>query len=160
MPTEQMTLEVHASLARELDSADQEFLVEVPETGLRTLRVERTLKRYAAGGCPSRSRAPGRRFPSEDGSSGLGLRHGTAVPRGDPAGRNRRGLQAADALVAPGWSAVAQRRSVRKGAAPPASCRAQQAPAGSDLKDTAQFAWRRDDTRRPAHRCVPRCAPA
>mgnify|MGYP006300948309 CR=1 FL=1 len=50
MLTKQVTVEVPASLARELDSADQEFLVEVLESGLRSLRIERALKHYAAGG--------------------------------------------------------------------------------------------------------------
>ena len=50
MSTEDVTLKVPASLARELDSADHEFWVEVLESGLRTLRIERALRRYAAGG--------------------------------------------------------------------------------------------------------------
>jgi hypothetical protein len=45
-----MTLEVPASLARELDSSDQEFLIEVLESGLRALRIKRALRHYAAGG--------------------------------------------------------------------------------------------------------------
>lgn len=50
MSTEALTLTIPASLARELDSASQEFLVEVLERGLRELRIERALKRYARGG--------------------------------------------------------------------------------------------------------------
>jgi len=50
MSIKRMTLEVPTTLARELDTADQEFLVEVLETGLSTLRIEGALKRYAAGG--------------------------------------------------------------------------------------------------------------
>lgn len=50
MSTEALTLTVPVSLARELDSASQEFLVEVLERGLDTLRIEQALKRYARGG--------------------------------------------------------------------------------------------------------------
>ena len=50
MSTEELTLNVPAVLAQELDSAGQEFLVEILERGLRELRVERALKRYARGG--------------------------------------------------------------------------------------------------------------
>ena len=50
MSTEALTLAVPASLARELDSANQELLVELLERGLRELKIERALERYARGG--------------------------------------------------------------------------------------------------------------
>jgi hypothetical protein len=45
-----LTIIVPPDLAGELDSASQEFLVEVLERGLRALRIERALERYAHGG--------------------------------------------------------------------------------------------------------------
>jgi len=48
--TEALTLSVPTSLARELESTSQEFLVEVLERGLRELKIERALERYARGG--------------------------------------------------------------------------------------------------------------
>lgn len=50
MSTKALTLTVPASLAQELDLASQEFLVEILERGLRELRIERALERYARGG--------------------------------------------------------------------------------------------------------------
>ncbi|MFQ6058778.1 MAG: hypothetical protein ACE5MB_07880, partial [Anaerolineae bacterium] len=50
MSTKALTLTVPASLAQELDSASQEFLVEILERGLRELKIERALERYARGG--------------------------------------------------------------------------------------------------------------
>ena len=50
MPDEGMTITVPPALADELDSASQEFLVEVLQRGLRALRIERALDRYAQGG--------------------------------------------------------------------------------------------------------------
>ncbi|MBE7551985.1 MAG: UPF0175 family protein [Anaerolineales bacterium] len=50
MSTKPLTLTVPASLAQELDSASQEFLVEILERGLRELKIERALDRYARGG--------------------------------------------------------------------------------------------------------------
>ena len=50
MPTRALTLTVPASLAQELDSASQEFLAEILERGLRELKIERALERYARGG--------------------------------------------------------------------------------------------------------------
>jgi predicted HTH domain antitoxin len=50
MSTEALTLTIPDSLARELDSANQEFLVEILERGLRELKIERALERYARGG--------------------------------------------------------------------------------------------------------------
>ena len=43
-------LKVPASLAQELESASQEFLIELLERGLRQLKIERALDRYARGG--------------------------------------------------------------------------------------------------------------
>jgi len=50
MSTRALTLTVPVSLAQELDLASQEFLVEVLERGLRELKIERALERYARGG--------------------------------------------------------------------------------------------------------------
>jgi predicted HTH domain antitoxin len=50
MSTEVLTLTLPTSLAQELDLAGQEFLVEVLERGLRDLKIERALDRYARGG--------------------------------------------------------------------------------------------------------------
>jgi predicted HTH domain antitoxin len=50
MSTEALTLEVPISLAQELESASQEFLVELLERGLHQLKIERALDRYARGG--------------------------------------------------------------------------------------------------------------
>ena len=50
MSTKALTLTVSASLAQELDSASQEFLAEILERGLRELKIERALDRYARGG--------------------------------------------------------------------------------------------------------------
>lgn len=50
MSTEALTLTVPASLARELDSVSQKFLVEILERGLRELKIEQALERYARGG--------------------------------------------------------------------------------------------------------------
>ena len=50
MSTKALTLTVPASLAQELDSASQEFLTEILERGLRELKIERALDRYARGG--------------------------------------------------------------------------------------------------------------
>ncbi|MBU0491079.1 MAG: hypothetical protein KKA73_02065 [Chloroflexi bacterium] len=50
MLTETLTLIVPASLRQELDSASQEFFVEVLERGLYYMRIERVLERYARGG--------------------------------------------------------------------------------------------------------------
>jgi predicted HTH domain antitoxin len=49
MPTEALTLTVPASLAQELGSASQDFLVEILERGLREFKIERALERYAQG---------------------------------------------------------------------------------------------------------------
>ncbi|MBM4464553.1 MAG: hypothetical protein FJ014_03115 [Chloroflexi bacterium] len=50
MSTRALTLTVLASLVQELDSANQEFWAEILERGLRELRIERALERYARGG--------------------------------------------------------------------------------------------------------------
>jgi len=50
MSTKALTLAVPDSLAQELDSASQDFLAEILERGLRALKIERTLERYARGG--------------------------------------------------------------------------------------------------------------
>lgn len=50
MSTEALTLTIPVSLAQELNSAGQEFVVEVLERGLRELKIERALERYARGG--------------------------------------------------------------------------------------------------------------
>ena len=64
MPTEAVTVTIPAQLARELDSADQAFLVEVLQSGLRKLRIERAPERYAKKGhLPGCSRASGRGLP-------------------------------------------------------------------------------------------------
>jgi len=48
--TKVLDLTLPGPLAQELDSAGQEFLVELLERGLRELKVERALKRYSDGG--------------------------------------------------------------------------------------------------------------
>jgi hypothetical protein len=50
MAAETLTLTLPAPLARELGSATQDFLAELIERGLREVRVERALERYARGG--------------------------------------------------------------------------------------------------------------
>ena len=50
MPTEVCTLNIPDFLARELKTANQEFLVELLERGLRALKIERALEQYARGG--------------------------------------------------------------------------------------------------------------
>ena len=50
MSTEVCTLNIPDSLARELETANQEFLIELLERGLQTLKVERALEQYARGG--------------------------------------------------------------------------------------------------------------
>ena len=50
MSTEVCTLNIPDSLARELERADQEFLIELLERGLRALKIERALDQYARGG--------------------------------------------------------------------------------------------------------------
>ena len=50
MATEILTLNIPNSLARELKSANQEFLIEVLKHGVRALKIERVLEQYARGG--------------------------------------------------------------------------------------------------------------
>jgi hypothetical protein len=50
LSTKTMTLTLPDSLARELDEASQEFYVEVLERGLRDIKIEQALERYARGG--------------------------------------------------------------------------------------------------------------
>ena len=50
MPDKGVTITIPAVLAHELDSTNQEFLIEVMERGLRALKIERALERYARGG--------------------------------------------------------------------------------------------------------------
>ena len=50
MAEEALTITVPPALAKELDTTTQEFLVELLERGLRALRIERVLDRYAQGG--------------------------------------------------------------------------------------------------------------
>ena len=50
MPTEVYTLNIPDSLARELETANQEFLIELLERGLQALKIERALEQYARGG--------------------------------------------------------------------------------------------------------------
>ena len=50
MSTKALTLTIPVTLAQELDSANQEFLIEILERGLRELKIERALSRYARGG--------------------------------------------------------------------------------------------------------------
>lgn len=52
MTTQALRLEVPLSLAEELKSASQEFLVDVLERGLRQLKIDRALDRYVFGGIP------------------------------------------------------------------------------------------------------------
>ena len=47
---EALTITVPPALARELDTTTQEFLIELLERGLRALKIERVLDRYAEGG--------------------------------------------------------------------------------------------------------------
>lgn len=49
MSTRSLTLSVPSALARELESLNRDFLVEILRRGLRQWRVEKALERYAAG---------------------------------------------------------------------------------------------------------------
>ena len=50
MPPEVFTLSISEALAQELKAANQEFLIEVLERGLQTVKIERALEQYARGG--------------------------------------------------------------------------------------------------------------
>jgi len=49
MPVQALTLTLPPSLAKELGEASEEFVLELLERGLRELKIERALKRYAQG---------------------------------------------------------------------------------------------------------------
>ena len=49
MSDEALTITVPPALARELDATSQEFLVDLLERGLRALKIEQVLDRYAQG---------------------------------------------------------------------------------------------------------------
>jgi hypothetical protein len=48
--SEEVTITIPSYLAQELDSTGRELLVEILERGLRELKIERVLDRYARGG--------------------------------------------------------------------------------------------------------------
>ena len=50
MTTETYTLNIPDSLARKLEAASEEFLIDLLERGLRALKIERALEKYAHGG--------------------------------------------------------------------------------------------------------------
>ena len=50
MSDETLTITIPDALAHELDETSQEFLIEILERGLRALKIERVLDRYAQGG--------------------------------------------------------------------------------------------------------------
>jgi predicted HTH domain antitoxin len=50
MSRESILLKVPESLANELESAHQEFLVEILERGLREVKIDRALETYGRGG--------------------------------------------------------------------------------------------------------------
>jgi len=50
MSSEVCTLNIPDSLARQIDTANQSFLIELLERGLHSLKIERTLDQYARGG--------------------------------------------------------------------------------------------------------------
>ncbi|MBN1138049.1 MAG: hypothetical protein JXM73_15785 [Anaerolineae bacterium] len=50
MSEEALTITVPPALVQELDATTQEFLIEILERGLRALKIERVLDRYAQGG--------------------------------------------------------------------------------------------------------------
>ena len=50
MSEEIVTIIVPPALAQELDTTTQEFLIDILERGLRALKIERVLDRYAQGG--------------------------------------------------------------------------------------------------------------
>jgi predicted HTH domain antitoxin len=50
MPQTSLTLQLPDPLARELRSANQEFLLELLERGLRELKIDRALDLYSRGG--------------------------------------------------------------------------------------------------------------
>ena len=50
MPSEVCTLNIPDSLARQINTANQDFLIELLERGLHALKIERALDQYARGG--------------------------------------------------------------------------------------------------------------
>ncbi len=50
MATVIRTLNIPDILARKLETASEEFLIELLERGLKTLKIERALEQYASGG--------------------------------------------------------------------------------------------------------------
>jgi hypothetical protein len=50
MSVESVTLKLPPELAKALNEASQEFVVDVLERGLRELRIERALEQYSRGG--------------------------------------------------------------------------------------------------------------
>ena len=48
--SEKVTITIPSELAQELDSTGQDLLIEILERGLRELKIERVLDRYARGG--------------------------------------------------------------------------------------------------------------
>jgi len=50
MPSEVCTLNIPDSLARQINTANQDFLIELLERGLHALKIERALDQYAKGG--------------------------------------------------------------------------------------------------------------
>ena len=50
MPTESCTINIPDSLAREINTANQDLLIELLERGLRALKIERALDQYSRGG--------------------------------------------------------------------------------------------------------------
>ncbi len=50
MTAETLTVTVPASLAKDFEEANEEFILEVLIRGLRVLKVERALEEYARGG--------------------------------------------------------------------------------------------------------------
>jgi predicted HTH domain antitoxin len=50
MPTEVCTINIPDSLAREINTANQDLLIELLERGLHALKIERALDHYSRGG--------------------------------------------------------------------------------------------------------------
>ena len=50
MSTEVFTLNIPDSLARQINTANQDFLIELLERGLHALKIERALDQYVRGG--------------------------------------------------------------------------------------------------------------
>ncbi len=50
MATENVTIQVPEPLARQLEIASQEFLLEILQRGLQSIKIEKSLNLYAQGG--------------------------------------------------------------------------------------------------------------